>query len=82
MVYVIIGFFVFVLIREILKRVLQRSAGANQYADFISKKMKKMRYKVIIVRFLLEGCVELGLTAMISVIIFVNPSYKRTAAHH
>ena len=48
----------------------------NKFQFWLRRTMFQINKKVIIIRFLLEGCVELGLTAMISTIVIFNPPMR------
>ena len=67
-IFFVLGFFGFVIIRQILSYVFKKYPASGRIAEIIEKKVKKVRYKVMIVRFLLEGCVELGICALICVL--------------
>ena len=71
-VFVVLGFAVLVPIREIFKRVVKDSVGSNRLVEYLKGKSDKIIYKVAIVRFLLEGCVEIGTCAMCSVIVLAS----------
>ena len=70
--HITVGFAILVPIREIFKRVMKKRETSNRFLQYLKGKSDKMIYKVIIIRFLLEGCIELGLSAMITVIILVK----------
>ena len=71
-VHMSVGFAILVPMREIFKRVMKKRETSNRFLQYLKGKSDKMNYEVIIVRFLLEGCIELGLAAMITVIILVK----------
>ena len=66
--FIVISFGIFVVLRELLRHIFKKYPMSNRVVDFMKKKIKKIKYKVIIVRFLLEGCIELGLSALICVL--------------
>ena len=68
-VYVVTGFGILVPIREIFKRVVRDSVSDNRVVEYLKRKSDKIIYKVVIVRFLLEGCIEMGTCAMCTVIV-------------
>jgi len=70
---IVFSFGVFVVLRELLRYIFKKYPMSNSVVDFIKKKIKKIKYKVIIVRFLLEGCIELGLSALICVLSLGDP---------
>ena len=72
--FVVIGFAFFVPARELLNIWLQKTSVNNRLVQFLRKKSDEIVYKVIILRFLCEGCIELGATAMITVIILFKRS--------
>ena len=78
--FVVIGFIVFVPVIELTKFALRKSTISNKVVNYIRKQTESIVYRVIIVRFLLEGIIELGLTAMISIIVFFksfnSPKYE------
>ena len=62
------GFLAFVILRELIKYYLQKKNSNLTLAKYMKQKIQSFSYKVFIVRFLLEGCIELGLSAMICVL--------------
>ena len=66
--FIVVGFVIFYLSRELIRYVFRKFDLSGRVVDFIKRKLSKIRYKVIIVRFLLESCLELGLSAMICVL--------------
>ena len=68
----ILSFAVLIPARELFNRVLVKRVANNRFTEYLKRKSDAIVYKVVIVRFLLEGCIELGLTAMISCIVLFN----------
>ena len=71
-VFVVAGFGILVPMREIFIRVVKDSVGGNRVVEYLKQKSDKIVYKVVIVRFLLESCIEMGTCAMCTVIVLAS----------
>ena len=68
----IVGYAVFVLLKKLLQLAVRRCSD-----NFLTRYLeKRTQYLVFITRFLLEGCIEIGLSAMITVLMMDSEYFK------
>ena len=73
--YLIIIYIIGILLRAVLKKVLKANSD-NWCTRFIRK---PRQYRVASIRFVLEGCIEMGLAAMISMTRMNSASFSNVA---
>ena len=69
--FMAVGYALFVLSKKLLKLAVRRCSD-----NFLTRYLhKKTQYLVFITRFLLEGCIEIGLSAMITVLMMDSGNF-------
>ena len=70
--FMAVGYAVFVLLKKLLQLAVRRCSE-----NFLTRYLRKRtQYLVFITRFLLEGCNEIGLSAMITILMMDSSNFK------
>ena len=70
--FIILFFALFVLLKKLLTLATKRVESSNCLVRLVRSKID---YSVLITRFLLEGCLEIGVSAIISVLMIEKQSF-------